>query len=184
MQDVGSFQTALDFKERPKIVDEKTRIGDWELDSIIGAKHRGAITSIVDRKSKRKKLVLLEDPTAKATSDDIIKHLKPIKTHVHKLTFDNCKEFAKHAKITKKLEANFYFCKPYHSWERGLNENTNGLVRKYFPKGMDFSNATHQDLKNVKNLLKNRPNKSLGFLTPNQVFNQLTNNQSNYALHC
>jgi transposase, IS30 family len=105
----GLIPNRVDIKERPKIVDEKTRIGDWELDSIIGAKHKGAITSIVDRKSKLTKLVLLKGPTAKATSEGIIKRLKPLAAHVHTLTSDNGKEFAKHAQITKKLEADFTF---------------------------------------------------------------------------
>ena len=138
----GLIPNRVDISERPAIVDTKTRVGDWELDSIIGAKHQGAITSMVERKTKLTRLVLVEGARAKDTSDAIIARLEPLKQHVLTLTSDNGKEFANHEKISKTLDAPFYFCTPYHSWERGLNENTNGLVRQYFPKGMDFSTLT------------------------------------------
>ncbi len=177
----GMIPGRVDIKERPKVVDEKTRLGDWELDSIIGAKHVGALTSIVERKSKLTKLVLLKGPTADATRKGIIRRLKPVKAHVLTLTSDNGKEFAGHKKISKKLDAAFYFCTPYHSWERGLNENTNGLVRQYFPKGLDFATLTSAEVRRVENLLNNRPRKTLGYRSPNEVFAQLTAIH-NYAL--
>jgi IS30 family transposase len=170
----GMIPGRIDIKERPKIVDEKTRLGDWELDSIIGAKHIGAITSMVERKTKLTKLVLLKGPTSEATGDGIIKRLESIKEHVLTLTSDNGKEFAGHQKISRNLEASFFFATPYHSWERGLNENTNGLVRQYFPKGLDFATITHADVQRVENLLNNRPRKTLGYFSPNEVFSKLT----------
>ena len=94
---------------------------------------------MVKRKTKLTKLVLLDGPTAEATQAGIIARLEPLKEHVLTLTSDNGKEFARHRNINEKLAAKFYFCHPYHSWERGLNENTNGLVRQYFPKGTDFA---------------------------------------------
>jgi IS30 family transposase len=177
----GMIPGRVDINERPKIVDEKTRVGDWELDSIIGAKHVGAITSMVERKTKLTRLVLLPGPTADATRQGIVKRLKPLKAHVLTLTSDNGKEFAGHCKISKTLNAGFYFATPYHSWERGLNENTNGLVRQYFPKGMDFATLTNADVQRVENLLNDRPRKTLGYRSPNEVFTKLTTTPD-YAL--
>ena len=145
----------IDIALRPAIVAEKSRVGDWELDSIIGAKHIGAITSMVERKTKLTKLVLLKRPTVKATKVGIIARLKPIKAHVLTLTSDNGKEFCHHQKISQKLAADFYFATPYHAWERGLNENTNGLIRQYFPKGLDFATLTTADVQRVEDLLNN-----------------------------
>ncbi len=178
----GLIPGRIDIAERPAIVDAKSRLGDWELDSIIGAKHRGAITSMVERKTKLTKLVLLDGPTSKATSAGIIERLAPHKKHVLTLTSDNGKEFAGHAEISNKLETGFYFCTPYHSWERGLNENTNGLVRQYFPKGTDFAKLTAADVQRVEDLLNNRPRKALNYHTPNEVFDKLTAPPENYAL--
>lgn len=178
----GLIPGRIDIAERPAIVDEKSRLGDWELDSIIGAKHKGAITSMVERKTKLTKLVLLEGPTSKATCLGIIARLEPLKKHVLTLTSDNGKEFASHGEISEKLNADFYFCTPYHSWERGLNENTNGLVRQYFPKGTDFAKLTAKDVQRVEDLLNNRPRKTLNYHSPNEVFATLTAPSENYAL--
>jgi IS30 family transposase len=169
----GMIPGRIDIAERPAIVEEKTRLGDWELDSIIGAKHAGSITSIVERRTKLTKLVLQKGPTANATRKSIVKRLKPIEKHVLTLTADNGKEFAGHRKISHDLTAGFYFATPYHSWERGLNEHTNGLVRQYFPKGLDFATITNADVRRVEDLLNDRPRKILGFLSPNEVFAQL-----------
>jgi IS30 family transposase len=98
------------------------------------------------------------------------------------LTSDNGKEFAGHAEISEKLGLGFYFCTPYHSWERGLNENTNGLVRQYFPKGTDFTKLTAKDVQRVEDLLNNRPRKALNYHSPNEVFAKLTAPPQNYAL--
>ena len=168
--------------QRPQVVDEKSRVGDWELDSIIGANHQGAITSMVERKTKLTRLVLLKSPTAQATSEAIIQQLMPLKEQVLTLTSDNGKEFAGHLNISRTLDAPFYFCTPYHSWQRGLNENTNGLVRQYFPKGFDFATITQQDVLHVENLLNNRPRKNLNYQTPNEVFSRLTDRNRFYAL--
>ncbi|MCK4945024.1 MAG: IS30 family transposase [Alphaproteobacteria bacterium] len=178
----GLIPERIDIDERPAIVDKKSRVGDWELDSIVGAKHKGAITSMVERKTKLTKLVLLKERTSSATKAGIIARLKPLKEHVLTLTSDNGKEFANHGKISEKLDSDFYFCHPYHSWERGLNENTNGLVRQYFPKGTDFAKLTPEDVQRVENLLNNRPRKTLGYHSPNEVFDKLTDASQNYAL--
>ena len=170
----GLIPARVDIAERPQIVDEKSRVGDWELDSIIGANHQGAITSMVERKTKLTRLVLLKTPTADATSEAIIQQLMPLKEQVLTLTSDNGKEFAGHLKISRALDSTFYFCTPYHSWQRGLNENTNGLVRQYFPKGFDFATISQEDVQNVENLLNNRPRKTLNYQTPREVFSKLT----------
>jgi IS30 family transposase len=178
----GLIPGRIDIAQRPAIVDAKSRLGDWELDSIIGAKHRGAITSMVERKTKLTKLVLLDGPTSEATKKGIIARLTPLKKHVLTLTSDNGKEFAGHAEISEKLGSGFYFCTPYHSWERGLNENTNGLVRQYFPKGTDFAKLTAIDVQRVEDLLNNRPRKALNYHSPNEVFAKLTAPPENYAV--
>lgn len=178
----GLIPGRIDIDERPAVVDEKSRVGDWELDSIVGAKHKGAITSMVERKTKLTKLVLLEGRTSEATKAGIIARLELLKEHVLTLTSDNGKEFASHGEISEKLDADFYFCHPYHSWERGLNENTNGLVRQYFPKGTDFAKLTPADVQRVEDLLNNRPRKTLNYHSPNEVFAKLTAPPPNYAL--
>jgi len=105
-----------------------------------------------------------------------IEALQPIKDLIHTITADNGKEFAKHQEIAKELEISFYFCKPYHSWERGANENTNGLIRQYIPKGTNFSGITDEFVSWVENKLNNRPRKRLGYLTPNEKFNSILTN--------
>ena len=178
----GLIPGRIDIAQRPAIVDARSRLGDWELDSIIGAKHRGAITSMVERKTKLTKLVLLDRPTSKATNAGIIARLSPLKKHVLTLTSDNGKEFAGHAEISERLGSGFYCCTPYHSWERGLNENTNGLVRQYFSKGTDFAKLTAIDVQRVEDLLNNRPRKALNYHSTNEVFAKLTDPPENYTL--
>ena len=116
------------------------------MKAFIGAKPRGAIASMVERKTKLTILVLLDGPTLETTKEGIIRRLTPHKKHVLTLTSDSGKEFSGHAEISEKLGSAFYFCTTYHSWERGLNENTNGLVRQYFPKGTDFAKLTKADV--------------------------------------
>ena len=94
----------------------------------------------------------------------------------HTITADNGKELARHQEIAEKLQISFYFCKPYHSWERGANENMNGLIRQYIPKGTDFSEITDEFVSRIENKLNNRPRKRLGYLTPNEKFNSILTN--------
>ena len=166
----GQIANRQFIEDRPAIVDERKRIGDWEADTIIGKNHRQAIVSIVERKSKMTLIRKVERKTSEEVSKAIIRLLKPYKNKVHTITSDNGKEFAGHEKISKKLQADFYFAHPYASWERGTNENTNGLIRQYFPKTRDFTTITQQEINEVMKRLNNRPRKKLGFLTPNQVF--------------
>jgi IS30 family transposase len=163
-------------RQRPSIVEKKTRLGDWELDTIIGAGHKGVIVSIVERTSKLTRLAKVSHKTAKKVGQALIEQLKPIKAFVHTLTADNGKEFAYHQMVSFELETDFYFATPYHSWERGLNEHTNGLVRQYFPKTQSFLDTTSKDVKEVETLLNNRPRKALNFETPLEVFSRLSKN--------
>lgn len=166
----GCIPNRIDIDQRPAIVEQKKRIGDWELDTIIGAYHKGAIVSMVDRASKLTKLVKVENKAAQGVTQALIHALKPIEKHVLTLTADNGKEFAQHQQIANNLKTEFYFAKPYHSWQRGLNEHTNGLVRQYFPKSMNLLTITPETLQTVENLLNNRPRKVLNFQTPNEAF--------------
>jgi IS30 family transposase len=169
----GCIPGRIDIRQRPSIVEKKTRLGDWELDTIIGAGHKGVIVSVVERTSK---LAKVSHKTAKEVGQALIEQLKPIKAFVHTLTADNGKEFAYHQMVSFELEADFYFATPYHSWERGLNEHTNGLVRQYFPKTQSFLNITSKDIKMVETLLNSRPRKALNFETPLEAFSRLSAN--------
>jgi IS30 family transposase len=162
----GLIPNRVDIDQRPAIVAEKSRIGDWEADTIIGANHQGAILSHVDRNSKYTKLSKLSDKTAQAVLRASKQILSPLAERVQTITYDNGKEFAAHAEIATLLNAQTYFAKPYHSWERGLNEHTNGLVRQYFPKGTDFSTITKSDVQRVENKLNSRPPKGFGLSNP------------------
>ncbi len=164
----GVWKNQTNIAERPEIVDKKTRIGDWETDTIIGKNHQQAIVSIVDRKSKLLRMKRVKQKTGELVQSAICNELRSLQ--VHTLTSDNGREFCEHEKIAKNLDAKFYFCNPYSSWERGLNENTNGLIRQYFPKKMLFDTITDERIKEVEDLLNNRPRKTLGFQTPNEVY--------------
>lgn len=168
----GCIPGRIDIKERPFIVEEKTRTGDFELDTIQSTGHKGAIVSMVDRASKLTKLVKVSGSGAEEVTAAIIERLGPINEFVHTLTADNGKEFSRHAQISTALDVGFFFATPYHSWERGLNEHTNGLVRQYFPKGFSFDGITQEDVLVVENLLNTRPRKVLGYQTPEEVFRQ------------
>ena len=166
----GQIPNQVSIDERPEIVDARTRYGDWELDTVIGRNHQQALVTLVERKSRLTLIAKVVRKTAENVSESIINLLAHIKPWVHTLTADNGREFAQHEYIAKELKAKFYFAHPYASWERGLNENTNGLIRQYFPKKHDFTTITDRQLKNVMDKLNNRPRKCLGFKTPNEVF--------------
>ena len=166
----GVIPGRIDICERPAVVEEKSRVGDWEVDTIIGAKHQGALVSVVDRASKFTFLEHVTGKTASAVGDAIWLCLMPVLALVHTITADNGKEFAGHQLLAKKLSALFFFATPYHSWERGLNEHTNGLVRQYFPKSTDFKTLDPAEVKRVQELLNNRPRRVLGYRTPAEVF--------------
>lgn len=165
----GQIPNRTSIDQRPQIVARKGRFGDWEADTIVGARHKGGILSVVERKSKLTRLRKLATKGAVEMKDNCIALLAPLAAKVHTITVDNGKEFCEHELIAAGLKARIYFAHPYSSWERGLNENTNGLVRQYFPKKFEFAKITDQDLQQVEDLLNNRPRKTLGYLTPNEV---------------
>ncbi len=166
----GHIPDRVDLAERPAVVEEKSRIGDWELEPIMGARHRGALVSAVDRGSKFRFLEWVDGKTASAVTEAITRRLGPVRDRVHTGTADHGKEFARHREIAEKLDAGFSFATPYPSWERGLNEHTNGLVRQYFPKGTDFRQVTAAQVRAVEDRLHRRPRKVLGYRTPAEVF--------------
>jgi transposase, IS30 family len=165
----GQIPNRTSIEQRPQIVTRKGRFGDWEADTIVGARHKGGILSVVERKSKLVRLRKLTTKSASEMKDASIELLSPLAAKVHTITVDNGKEFCDHELIAAGLKARIYFAHPYASWERGLNENTNGLIRQYFPKKYDFARITAAELQRVEDLLNNRPRKTLGYLTPNQV---------------
>ena len=166
----GQIPNRTSIDKRPKIVASKGRFGDWEADTIVGARHKGGILCAVERKSKLTRLRRLDSKSAAEMKDNTIELLAPLAAKVHTITVDNGKEFCEHQLIAVGLQARIYFAHPYSSWERGLNENTNGLVRQYFPKKYEFANISDDDLQRAEDLLNNRPRKTLGYRTPNEVF--------------
>ena len=155
----GLIPNRVDIDQRPPIVAAKSRIGDWEADTIIGANHKGVVMSHVERTSKYIKLAKLPDKNADFVVQACARVLLPLADQIETITYDNGKEFASHAQIATSLGALSYFAKPYHSWERGLNEHTNGLFRQYFPKGSDFSILSDADVQRVEDKLNSRPRK-------------------------
>lgn len=168
----GRIPDRVDIDLRPAIVEQKSRIGDWELDTIVGpSKRPGALVSMVDRCSKIVRLVLVPSRGADGVAQAIEARLGEHKDKVLTLTMDNGKEFARHRAFGQALQAETYFAKPYQSWQRGLNEHSNGLVRQYFPKATDFGTVSTDDVRRVEILLNNRPRAVLGYRTPLEVFN-------------
>jgi len=168
----GCIPGRIDISERPKIVEKKARIGDWEGDTIIGANHQGTIVSLVDRGSKFTVLQKVESKQAFPVLQAIVERMSALPYQVHTITLDNGKEFARHKEIAAALNTTCYFATPYHSWERGLNEHVNGLVRQYFPKTTDLSKLSDEDIQRVQDALNNRPREVLDFKTPFEVFYQ------------
>jgi len=166
----GRICNAVSIDERPEVVEEKSRIGDWEIDTVIGKNHQQAIVTIVERVSKFSVMKKVKQKTAEAVANATIELLKPYQDRVLTITADNGKEFAQHEKVAGALECDYYFAHPYSSWERGLNENTNGLLRQFFPKGSRFEEVTERDLNRAKGMLNRRPRKTLGYATPTEVF--------------
>lgn len=166
----GLIPGRVDISERAAIVDAKSRVGDWEADTVIGAQHKGALVTLVERHSKFALIAKVETTSKELVTTAIIKLLKPAKRFVHTITFDNGKEFAGHAEISKALGADAYFARPYHSWERGLNEHTNGLIRQYLPKGANLLDVPAKIIRAIQKRINSRPRNVLSFKTPSEVF--------------
>ena len=166
----GKIPNRIDIDHRPEIVEKKTRIGDWEADLVSGTHHRGFLVTLAERKSSFTLIGHVKQKMAVEVKREIMRLLEPHKELVHTITFDNGREFSAHELINKGLNCQSYFAKPYHSWERGLNENTNGLIRQYFPKRMDLWNVNSEELAFVMDRLNHRPRKKLAFKTPHDIF--------------
>lgn len=156
--------------DRPAHIEERRQLGHWEGDTLIGKSHKQAIISLVERKSGYAVLAKVGNKTAHLVSSAIIDRLNPIAMKVQTLTFDNGKEFSDHAKIDSALGSISYFADPYSSWQRGSNENLNGLIRQYIPKSRPLSTVSDKELARIESLVNNRPRKRLGFKTPHEVF--------------
>jgi len=168
----GQLKNRVSIDERPAVVDEKIEVGHWEIDTVIGKGHSGALVTIVERVTRFTVSQQVKGKSAKAVTAATLTLLTPFKNLVRTITSDNGKEFAHHEKIAAELDCQFYFAHPYHSWERGLNENTNGLLRQYFPKSTDFKCVRNQAVVAAVNQLNKRPRKVLAFKTPFDLMEQ------------
>jgi IS30 family transposase len=160
----------VDIDQRPEAVNNRQVFGHWEADTIIGKAHKGAIVTLDERISRLRLAYPVNSKHKDGVSDAINALFDPIKNFVHSITYDNGKEFAGHEQVNKTIDCRSYFAKPYHSWERGQNENANGLLRQYFPKSMKLIDIAIDDVKIAVDKLNSRPRKCLGFKTPYQVF--------------
>ena len=169
----GIIKDRISIEQRPEVVDQRKRFGDLEVDLIIGKNHNQAILTINDRASgilKMKKVISKESEVVTDAINELLEEWIP---YINTITADNGKEFAGHKKVAKFLNVDYYFARPYHSWERGSNENLNGLIRQYFPKGSDFTKITKQRVKEVEKKLNTRPRKRFDYENPIFVMEKL-----------
>ena len=168
----GQIPNRRPLSERPLHIEARRQVGHWECDTVIGASHKGAVVTMVERKSGYAVMAKVEKKTSELVSSAIVDKLQPMAARVKTLTFDNGKEFAGHAHIDQQLQSTAYFARPFASWERGSNENLNGLLRQYVPKKRAMSTVSDEEIRMIQNRLNNRPRKRLGFKTPAEVFHQ------------
>jgi IS30 family transposase len=168
-----AIKNAVSIDERPAIVDTKTRFGDWEIDTVLGKHGTGSIVTLLKRKTRFYLIKKVASKSAKDVTQATIELLEPFKEYVHTITADNSREFAYHAEIAQALEAKVYFAHPYSSWERGANENSNGLLRQYVPKGIDLRSVTEERINFAMGRINYRPRKCLGFKQPAIVFKKM-----------
>lgn len=165
----GIIPNRVSIDLRPGIVDERSRLGDWEGDTIVGARHKGAVLTLVERKSGYTLLGALPKREASQVEAQAVRLLQTV-PYLKTLTVDNGKEFANHSQIAEQTGADVYFAHTYSSWERGTNENTNGLTRQYLPKKRRLDDVDELELLFIGHRLNHRPRKRLDFLTPHEVF--------------
>jgi len=166
----GKIKNRVSIDERPAIVDDDSRIGDWEGDTVIGRGRKSALLTMVERKTLYTVIVRLSGKRADLLAEAAVRNMLHLKGKVKTITLDNGLEFSGHETIAKALNAKIYFAHPYASWERGINENTNGLIQQYFPKGTDFNEVDDSQLALVMDRLNNRPRASRGHRSPNELF--------------
>ena len=180
----GIIPNRVSIDQRPAIVTDRARYGDWEAGLVIGARHSHALVTINERKSRYALITRVASKQAAGVSQAIIEQLKHFAKMAHTLTTDNGKEFAQHERIAAKLKLSYYFAHPHSAWERGANENLNGLLRQFFPKHRKLEEVTDEQIALAQHRLNHRPIKCLGYITPHQVFwEQLHSNQP-VALRC
>lgn len=170
----GQLLNCTSIEERPALVNRRKRLGDWEVDTLIGKRHKQAMVTLTERKSRFTLLGKVTHRTAQEVENQIHKLLLPVADQVYTLTSDHGKEFANHQRLAETLNLKFYFAHPYAAWERGTNENTNGLIRQYFPKKHDFQTISQKQIQQVMHKLNLRPRKTLRFKTPFEVFCHLS----------
>jgi len=166
----GQIPNRVSIDERPAAVATRSRLGDWEADTVVGKGRSGYVLTAVERASRYLVARTLDTATADATHRRLhhaMKRLPASKRNT--LTVDNGREFAHHRQLSRRLGLDVYFAHPYHAWERGTNENTNGLLRQYLPKAMPFSDLTDEQLRAYVRQLNNRPRKCLSYRTPAEV---------------
>ena len=164
----GKIPISNELKERPIQANERSRFGDWEADTIVGFNHKTGLLTLVDRLSR---FLICEKLTRLGSKEVETAMIKALSGQpLHSITPDRGREFQLHGNVTKELGVEFYFPPPHHPWERGTNENTNGLLREYFPKGFDFNNVSEEELQRVVEQLNRRPRKCLGYRTPAEVY--------------
>lgn len=168
----GQPQNKRDISERPSIVDQRMRFGDLEVDTVIGKHRKSVLVTINDRATGILKMDLVKEKTSSLVTQKIIELLTPWKHLLHTITADNGPEFTKFETIAENLDIEFFFAKPYQSWQRGSNENLNRLVRQYFPKGTDFDKSDPKKVAFVENQINHRPRKRYNFKSPIEMFNQ------------
>ena len=163
----------VNISQRPKHVELRIEVGHWEGDLMIGTGQKSAIGTIVERKTRYTFIVKIENRKSKTVTQQFAKLLNTLPKDIRKtMTYDNGIEMANHKWLSNNTGMDIYFANPYSSWERGTNENTNGLIRRFFPKGTDFNKITIEQLKQAQFALNNRPRKILGYKTPNEIMNQ------------
>jgi transposase, IS30 family len=166
----GRISNRISIEQRPAIVAQKSRIGDWEGDTIIGKGYQGIVTTHIERKTKYTVLTKSNTKHAKPVRKNIAQGLTPYRSQIHTINYDNGLEFSEHQNIVQNLSANIYYAHPYSSWERSLNENTNGFIRQYLPKSQPLNNVTQKELNDIMDQFNHKPRKTLGFKTPYELF--------------
>jgi IS30 family transposase len=166
----GQIQDRVSIHERPAVIENREEYGHWEGDTIIGKNRKKAMITLVERKGGFSIIRKVESKNANNVAKEIVKAVQKYKVLIKSITFDNGLEFAEHKMIAKALKCMIYFAEPYSSYQRGTNENTNGLIRQYFPKGTDFDNYSVNDVEYAMNSLNSRPRKRLNYFTPAEIF--------------
>ncbi len=169
----GKLADCIRIDGRPDVINRRRRYGDWEADTLVGKARRSALVTVVERKSGYARIGRADNMKADTTRQVLTKRLKDLPAALRRsVTFDNGKEFAEHQQLARKLNLETYFALPYRSWQRGTNENTDGLLRQFFPKRTDFSRISHQEVARAENLLNERPRRRLDYRTPAEVLSK------------